>query len=68
MSDARHQAASSLLAKLVSPMNKIQVTLACEQYDRTDALREGRIQPEGIDLVYLPALPTGDILADAPSP
>jgi 4,5-dihydroxyphthalate decarboxylase len=38
-------------------MNKIQVTLACEQYDRTDALREGRIQPEGIDLVYLPLSP-----------
>ena len=38
-------------------MRKIQLTLACEQYDRTDALREGRIQPEGIDLVYLPLSP-----------
>ena len=38
-------------------MKKIELTLACETYDRTDALREGRIQPEGIDLVYLPMSP-----------
>jgi 4,5-dihydroxyphthalate decarboxylase len=38
-------------------MNKIRLTLACEQYDRTDALREGRIQPEGIELIYLPLSP-----------
>src|SRR5262245_66585413 len=38
-------------------MKKIELTLACEAYDRTDALREGRIQPEGIDLVYLPLSP-----------
>jgi 4,5-dihydroxyphthalate decarboxylase len=38
-------------------MNSIQLTLACEQYDRTDALREGRIKPEGIDLIYLPLSP-----------
>src|SRR5262245_62701749 len=40
-----------------SAMKKIELTLACEAYDRTDALREGRIQPEGIDLVYLPLSP-----------
>src|SRR5436309_4985239 len=38
-------------------MKKLELTLACERYDRTDALREGRIQPEGIDLVYLPLAP-----------
>jgi 4,5-dihydroxyphthalate decarboxylase len=38
-------------------MRKIQLTLACEQYDRTDALREGRVQPDGIDLVYLALSP-----------
>ena len=38
-------------------MSRIQLTLACEQYDRTDALREGRVQPEGIDLIYLPLSP-----------
>ena len=38
-------------------MRKIELTLACEAYDRTDALREGRVTPEGIDLVYLPLSP-----------
>jgi 4,5-dihydroxyphthalate decarboxylase len=38
-------------------MNKINITLACEAYDRTDALREGRVQPEGIDLLYVPLSP-----------
>ena len=38
-------------------MNKIELTLACEQYDRTDALREGRIEPEGIHLIYLALSP-----------
>ena len=38
-------------------MNKLELTLACEQYDRTDALREGVIQPEGVDLIYLPLSP-----------
>ncbi|MDP6180345.1 MAG: hypothetical protein QGG48_10675 [Desulfatiglandales bacterium] len=34
-------------------MNKIELTLACEHYDRTEALREGKIKPEGIDLICL---------------
>jgi 4,5-dihydroxyphthalate decarboxylase len=38
-------------------MKRIELTLACEEYDRTNALREGRIQPDGIDLVYLPLSP-----------
>jgi 4,5-dihydroxyphthalate decarboxylase len=38
-------------------VRKLELTLACEAYDRTDALREGRIVPEGIDLVYLPLSP-----------
>lgn len=38
-------------------MNNIEITLACEEYDRTDALREGKIQPEGIDLIYLSLSP-----------
>src|SRR5579872_6344317 len=40
-----------------SAMNKIELTLACEEYDRTNALREGRVQPDGIDLVYLSLSP-----------
>ena len=32
----------------------IPITLACERYDRTEALRDGRIRPAGVDLTYLP--------------
>jgi 4,5-dihydroxyphthalate decarboxylase len=32
----------------------IPVTLACERYDRTEALRDGRVRAAGIDLTYLP--------------
>jgi ABC-type nitrate/sulfonate/bicarbonate transport system substrate-binding protein len=35
---------------------KLRLTLACGDYDRTRALRDGEVQPEGIDLTYL-ALP-----------
>lgn len=38
-------------------MREIELTLACEESDRTDALREGRIKPEGIDLIYLALSP-----------
>ena len=31
----------------------IRLSLACWDYDRTRALADGRVQPEGIDLVYL---------------
>ena len=31
----------------------LHLTLACGHYDRTDALRDGRIQPDGIRLTYL---------------
>ena len=34
-------------------MNRFELTLACEKYDRTEALREGRIKPEGIELTCL---------------
>jgi ABC-type nitrate/sulfonate/bicarbonate transport system substrate-binding protein len=32
---------------------KVRLTLACGDYDRTRALRDGEVQPEGIDLTYL---------------
>jgi len=32
----------------------IRLTLACERYDRTEALRDGRVRPAGVDLTYLP--------------
>ncbi len=34
-------------------MSKLRLSLACWNYDRTRALAEGRVRPEGIDLVYL---------------
>jgi 4,5-dihydroxyphthalate decarboxylase len=32
---------------------KLRLTLACWEYDRTRALADGRVRPEGIDLNYL---------------
>lgn len=34
-------------------MAKLRLTLACGDYDRTRALEEGAIQPDGIELTYL---------------
>jgi 4,5-dihydroxyphthalate decarboxylase len=34
-------------------MSKLRMTLACWDYDRTRALVDGRVRPDGIDLVYL---------------
>jgi 4,5-dihydroxyphthalate decarboxylase len=34
-------------------LSKLKLTLACWEYDRTRALADGRVRPEGIDLDYL---------------
>jgi 4,5-dihydroxyphthalate decarboxylase len=34
----------------------VPITLACERYDRTEALRDGRVRPAGVDLTYLPQM------------
>jgi 4,5-dihydroxyphthalate decarboxylase len=34
-------------------MNKLPLTFACGRYDRTEALRTGEVQPEGIALNYI---------------
>ncbi|TAJ78022.1 ABC transporter substrate-binding protein, partial [bacterium] len=34
-------------------MVDLKLTLACEDYDRTRALRDGTVKAEGIDLNYL---------------
>src|SRR5947207_3074276 len=34
-------------------MSHLRLSLACWDYDRTRALADGRVQPDGIDLVYL---------------
>ena len=38
-------------------MSKLELTLACGPYDRTLALRDGTIAPEGIDLNYIASQP-----------
>ncbi|MBI3014192.1 MAG: ABC transporter substrate-binding protein [Candidatus Tectomicrobia bacterium] len=38
-------------------MAKLKLTIACGNYDRTRALLDGRIEPEGIDLNYIPMRP-----------
>jgi len=35
-------------------MSKINITVACWDYDRTRPLQEGRVPVEGVDLTYLP--------------
>jgi 4,5-dihydroxyphthalate decarboxylase len=34
-------------------MSRLHLTFACGDYDRTRALNEGTIRPDGIDLTYL---------------
>src|ERR1700694_686174 len=34
-------------------MGKLQISLACSNYDRTRALLDGRVTVDGIDLTYL---------------
>jgi 4,5-dihydroxyphthalate decarboxylase len=38
-------------------MSKLRLTFACGPYDRTLALRDGTISPEGIDLNYIASQP-----------
>src|SRR3954464_8130978 len=38
-------------------MRKIELTLACGRYDRTQPLIDGRVQPDGVDLTYLALRP-----------
>ena len=35
-------------------MKRLRLTLACWDYDRTRALADGAVRPEGIELVFLP--------------
>jgi len=39
-------------------MAKLSITLACWDYDRTRPLMDGTIQPEGVELNYLPLPPS----------
>src|ERR1700704_3858817 len=45
-------------AKIVArTMRKLELTLAGGRYDRTQPLIDGRVQPEGVDLTFLPLRP-----------
>jgi 4,5-dihydroxyphthalate decarboxylase len=38
-------------------MKRLKLTLACGRYDRTQPLIDGRVEPEGVDLTFLPLRP-----------
>jgi 4,5-dihydroxyphthalate decarboxylase len=38
-------------------MSNLKLTLACGRYDRTQPLIDGRVEPEGVDLTFLPLIP-----------
>ena len=38
-------------------MGRLKVTLACGNYDRVGPLKDGRVQPEGVDLTFIPLEP-----------
>lgn len=38
-------------------MSRLKLTLACGRYDRTQPLIDGRVEPEGVDLTFIPLRP-----------
>ena len=38
-------------------MNRLKLTMACGRYDRTQPLIDGRVEPEGVDLTFIPLRP-----------
>ena len=38
-------------------MADVPITIACGNYDRTRAIRDGRVKVEGCDVTYLPLYP-----------
>jgi 4,5-dihydroxyphthalate decarboxylase len=42
---------------MIYTMRKLELTLACGRYDRTQPLIDGRVRPEGVDLTFLPLRP-----------
>jgi 4,5-dihydroxyphthalate decarboxylase len=38
-------------------LGKLKITLACGDYDRVGPLKDGRVQPEGVDLTFVPLEP-----------
>jgi 4,5-dihydroxyphthalate decarboxylase len=44
-------------------VSRVPVTMACGPYDRTEALREGLVRPEGVDLTYVPVQSPPELFA-----
>ncbi len=44
-------------------MSRLPLTMACGPYDRMEALAQGHVRPEGIDLRYIPVLSPPEIFA-----
>jgi 4,5-dihydroxyphthalate decarboxylase len=44
-------------------MSRLPFTLACGPYDRTEALQNGVVRPEGLDLVYVPVQSPPELFA-----
>src|SRR5260221_24438 len=40
-----------------TPMVEVPITIACGNYDRTRAIRDGRVKVEGCEVTYLPLYP-----------
>ncbi|MFL6798575.1 MAG: ABC transporter substrate-binding protein [Xanthobacteraceae bacterium] len=38
-------------------MRRLKLTIACGRYDRTQPLIDGRVEPEGVDLTFIPLSP-----------
>jgi 4,5-dihydroxyphthalate decarboxylase len=38
-------------------MKNLKLTIACGRYDRTQALIDGRLEPQGVDLTFFPLRP-----------
>jgi 4,5-dihydroxyphthalate decarboxylase len=44
-------------------MTTVPITLSCGPYDRVEALREGLVQPEGVQLTYVPVQSPPELFA-----
>src|SRR5580692_260617 len=49
--------ASAIQASSFETMKKLKLTMACGRYDRTQPLIDGRVEPEGVDLTFIPLRP-----------
>src|SRR6202790_4116022 len=49
--------ASAIQASSCEAMKRLKLPLACGRYDRTQPLIDGRVEPEGVDLTFIPLRP-----------